>query len=343
MLRTLPVIQTDQPRSAEPPQSAARDGAPVRRSLKRRVFDIWRRQKERFPTLLTIELTNVCNADCIMCPRGTMDRRIQNMAFEILEKIVKDCQGQPVKKINLFWMGDSPCHPRFVEYLRYARKNLPGVKLYLSTNAGLLFEEKSRAIIDEQLLDVINFDIDGFTKETYEAIRRDVKFDAVMKHTHFFVNYRKEKRARKPQTRVTIIKMKPTAAEIPAFVQYWKPRVDRVDVNSYNTWLGRFDDLNVGDELTQSQEGYFDFACTHPWDELVIGADGRASLCCLDYELKAQVGDIRRQTVAEIWKGDILQNYRNLQLQNRYEDIAICKGCNAHIYQTDKLWAKLQR
>ncbi|GIS46542.1 MAG: hypothetical protein Ct9H90mP18_08740 [Gammaproteobacteria bacterium] len=29
---------------------------------------------------------------------------------------------------------------------------------------------------------------------------------------------------------------------------------------------------------------------THPWEEMVIGADGRVGLCCLDHELNEEVG-----------------------------------------------------
>jgi radical SAM protein with 4Fe4S-binding SPASM domain len=343
MLQELPVLPSPAPPATKACASTSKGSFASRNPVKKLLFNLLKARKERFPELLTIELTNVCNADCIMCPRGTMDRRIQHMPFEVLEKIIKDCKNKPIKKMNLFWMGDSPCHPKFVDYLRYVRKQLPGVKLYLSTNAGLLFEEKSRAIIDEQLLDVINFDIDGMTKETYEAVRLDVNFDDVMKHTHFFIQYRNEKNTKKPQIRTTIIKMKPTAAEVDDFVKYWKPRVDRVDVNRYNTWLGRFDDLNVGDNLKNSREGYFDFACQHPWNELTIGADGRVSLCCLDYELSTQVGDVKTESISDIWKGPALRNYRNAMQQDRYQDIDICRNCNAYIYQTDKLWARLQR
>ena len=35
---------------------------------------------------------------------------------------------------------------------------------------------------------------------------------------------------------------------------------------------------------------------------MVIGADGRAGLCCLDYELSAEVGDVCKNTVKEICK-----------------------------------------
>jgi len=201
----------------------------------------------------------------------------------------------------------------------------------------LLSEEVSRAIIDERLLDIINFDIDGMTRTTYESVRRNVDFETVMKNVHYFIDYRKAVKKKKPQIRVTIIKMQPTEKEIPDFTRYWSPLVDKVDVSDYNTWLGTKPDLNVGRSLEKSQKGSFDFACVHPWDELVIAADGKAGLCCLDYDLKAEVGDISRQSIKEIWQGEAINRYREAMLRGEYPSLPVCCHCNAHIYQKDRL------
>jgi len=76
---------------------------------------------------------------------------------------------------------------------------------------------------------------------------------------------------------------------------------------------------------------------------MVIGADGRVGLCCLDHELHEQVGDVRENTIEEIWQGVKINEYREKQIALNYSSIKSCKDCNAHTYQSDKLWAKLQR
>ena len=174
----------------------------------------------------------------------------------------------------------------------------------------------------------------------------------MVKNVKYFLHYKKQKLKKRPQTRVTIIDMKPTQHEIKKFVEYWTPLADRVDVNHYNTWSGTQEDLNY-DELHEvthyknllqkSTMGKFDFACTHPWDEMVIGADGRVGLCCLDHELNEQIGDIKVESLQEIWNGDVLNEYRRKQLELDYDSIGSCKNCNAHTYQNEKLCAKLQR
>lgn len=305
------------------------------------IGNIIKNRKERFPKLLSIELSNACNSRCIMCPRSDLTRKIQHMPMEVLEKIIRDCRGKPLRKINLFWFGDSLTNPKFIDQLRMISKALPKVILNLSTNAELLTEKRSDIMLQEALLDRINFDIDGITKKTYESIRRGVNFDVVMKNVHYFIDMRNKLRARKPHISVTIIKMTKTFSEIDDFKSYWKNHADKVEVNDYNTWLGSKPDFNVGNTLKKSREGSFQYPCIHPWNELVISADGKGGLCCLDYDLTAEIGDVARESIEEMWRGKRMAEYRHHIMKLDYHMIGPCKNCNSYIYQDKTLWAKL--
>lgn len=310
---------------------------PIKKIFRNRL----RRKYEYFPQLLSIEITSACNARCVMCPRDQLTRKIQHMSLEVFDKILSDCRNKPLKKINLFWFGDPLCNPNLIYCLEKIRKELPKVKVYISTNAELLGRDKTDEIIANNLVDVINFDIDGIKKETYEGIRVGVNFDRVVENVHYFIDKKKNERAGRPQTRVTIIKMSRTEKEINEFKNYWSRYADKVDVNDYNTWLGSKEDSNVGKALEKSQKGRFRYPCIHPWTELVVSADGIAGLCCLDYNLTARLGNAMEKSIGEIWKGKELNSYRQKMIDLEYEKIGCCRDCNAYIYQDDKTWAKL--
>jgi len=38
-----------------------------------------------------------------------------------------------------------------------------------------------------------------------------------------------------------------------------------------------------------------------------------------------------------------MNSYRDKMLKMKYDEIDVCKNCNAYIYQQDTTWAKLQR
>ena len=114
--------------------------------FKKKLFNSIRKHKEVFPKILSVEFTSACNAKCIMCPQPEMDRKKENMSFEILDKIISDCKKKPLKKINLFWMGDSTVDKKMIDKIRIIRKELPKVKLYLSTNSLSTWREEVKNI-----------------------------------------------------------------------------------------------------------------------------------------------------------------------------------------------------
>ena len=53
-----------------------------------------RMQKEmRRPRLVSIELTNACNADCIMCSRRYMTRKVNHMPLELAKHVIRPSAG----------------------------------------------------------------------------------------------------------------------------------------------------------------------------------------------------------------------------------------------------------
>ena len=76
-----------------------------------------KKHKERLPSLLSIEFTSICNAKFIMCPHVEAELVKENMPFEILQKVDQSCKSKPLKKVNLFWLGDSFCHREILDYV----------------------------------------------------------------------------------------------------------------------------------------------------------------------------------------------------------------------------------
>ena len=146
--------------------------------LKNIIRFILLKKRESFPGLLSIELTNACNADCIMCPRSKLTRKTTQMDFELFKKIMDNCKGRNLKKINLFWFGETFIYPRLIEAIKYIKDKLPGTKVNISTNGSLVKGDIVEKII-ESGLDTLNFDIDGAAKETYESIRKNLIFEEV--------------------------------------------------------------------------------------------------------------------------------------------------------------------
>lgn len=294
-------------------------------------------QKElRRPRLLSIELTNVCNADCIMCSRRYMTRRVHHMPLALARHVIDECKRAKIKSINLFWMGETVLYPHLEEILDYIKKEIPKTGIALHTNGGFLDEEKARIILDSSITN-INFSLDGITKETYESIRQNISYEKVEENIHRFLKMRNDRERKDLKVGAFLIQMDENREEARIFKEKWSPMVEKAGVVAYWNWGGTQEDRAVGSHKTRSTQT-FNFPCQNLWKELVISNDGTAAMCCVDYNITEAIGDINKSSIMEIWRGKEMQRLRKIHMQKRYRELKMCRGCNRFSFQMNSSW-----
>src|SRR5947199_10131101 len=89
----------------------------------------------RRPFELHLELTNLCNANCVFCPYQFQQREVQFMSDEVFEKAVGDYAAMGGGSVGLTpVVGDALIDPKFIDRVRYLRA-LPMIdRIWLTTN-----------------------------------------------------------------------------------------------------------------------------------------------------------------------------------------------------------------
>ncbi len=124
------------------------------------------------PKVIYIETTNICNANCIMCPHDSMKRPFITMEQKTFEKIIDDMINVDLSDTQLFLHkeGEPLCDNRITERINYVHKMLPNVKeIGINTNAMLLSKDISDSLLNSGL-NLIFFSVDGTSSETYDKI-----------------------------------------------------------------------------------------------------------------------------------------------------------------------------
>ncbi len=86
--------------------------------------------------------------------------------------------------------------------------------------------------------------------------------------------------------------------------------------------------------------------CAGLWNTPMIQVNGDVTTCCLDEHLENKIGNTRECTLAELWNGETMQQWRQAQVEGRFEDSGpLCTRCNwrsAGAYPPDKVaaWRK---
>jgi radical SAM protein with 4Fe4S-binding SPASM domain len=129
------------------------------------------------PYELHLELTNLCNANCVFCPYQLQEREVQFMPDEVFRKAVEDfvaCGGGSVGLTPI--VGDALIHPDFVARVRHLR-SLPAIdRIWVTTNAILLDKHGIEEMLTSGLTS-ITISTSGFDAESYRRIYRSSAYE----------------------------------------------------------------------------------------------------------------------------------------------------------------------
>jgi radical SAM protein with 4Fe4S-binding SPASM domain len=87
--------------------------------------------------------------------------------------------------------------------------------------------------------------------------------------------------------------------------------------------------------------------CAGLWNTPMVQVNGDVTTCCLDEHLENKLGNMREQTLGEIWNGETIQAWRKAHVEGRFEDSGpLCPTCNwksAGAYPEEKVATWLER
>ncbi len=283
------------------------------RNIAKKSFFLFKKPKTtKFPEIVSIELSTICNAKCIFCPQSKI-KRDKVMKEDIFGKIIDECVGhKELKFIKPTLYGEPFVTPNLFKRLRYIRNKLPNVKIKIITNALKMNRNESDKLIKENLCDEINFSIDAAKKETFEYLKK-ISYDKVIKNINYFL----EKNS-KIKTFVSFVYTKENSDELREFKKQWKNKVDGFHIS---TEVG----LNRREDYVKETTNLY---CSQPFNRLNFISTGEVIMCCTDIFAVQKMGDIKKQTVSEIWDSPQFKMIRGLHLQKRKKEIPICKDCN---------------
>ena len=275
-----------------------------------------------FPSRVTIELTNHCNLNCVMCPRKHMTGPKGYLSFPLFKKVVDEICEHNGTALVPFFRGESLLHPRCIDMLAYAKKKGVG-PIQFTTNATLMNEDVSRALIDLEM-DFISFSVDSIDANDYRRIRKGADLRAVLTNIEFFCNLKKQKEISKPEIQVSVVKTKNTYNGINEFTDFWRQRVDRVRVYEEHSHDGNFGSLDKnGNNAVREKRK----PCVKPFTDMVIYWNGSVALCNHDWDSAETLGNVQEKRIQEIWHSETYERVRQAHLgQGKLEDL--CESCD---------------
>ena len=189
---------------------------------------------EKFPLMVVVSFSYVCNSRCPNCPynNSTIRNTYKDAMFipeDIFKKIADEC-GKYSAFIRLSGGGEPMLHPKVVELISYAKEI--GAKIGLITN-GSNFDESS---IEELLnvgTDVIEFSVDAENEKTYSIVRPKLSWKNLVETVKRIRLIRDMKHS---STKLIASIINQVGVDVVAAERFWQPLVDNVQIRKYLTW-----------------------------------------------------------------------------------------------------------
>jgi len=253
------------------------------------------------------------------------------MSMDLFKKIIDELDGS-VYDVNLFHRGESLIHPKLSSMVAYCHGK--GMHTRLHTNAGLLTGDRAIELIDAGL-SYISFSVDGYSKEVYDKTRLGGDFDETMANINRFLELKRQRGNKTPYSVLQVMEIGEEDENKSRHRRAFRARLkntplDRFVVRTPHNWGGDFECFGKG-----IGSGARRFTpCTFLWYSMTIFFDGTIAPCPQDFFGKIFVGDLEKNSVAEVWNNDVMQNMRQRMRDRDVAGLDPCASCDMLVRKT---------
>lgn len=296
------------------------------------------------PFTVLIEPSNYCNFRCISCfqslkednyltrNRGLMD---MDMYREIIRQL-KEWEGDKLKVLKISLYGEPLTNPHFGDMLRLAREAEIAERIETTTNASLITEELAQQFVDYEI-DYIRVSIYAGNQKRYEEVTScaNADIDEIWNNLKRIQDLKKK--AGKQRPFVSAKMLDTYTAENEEFLQRFSSVADEVYIDKPHNWVASEEKSFIGSLYkTEQQEALKAdmaktykkrIACPMPFTTLSIRSNGEVSPCCVDWSGGTNLGNIKNNSIQDIWNGDTMYEFRKMQLENRRNENISCRNC----------------
>jgi radical SAM protein with 4Fe4S-binding SPASM domain len=301
---------------------------------------------------LQVEVASACNLKCPQCFRHIEGHRSGFFTRELWSKAITPL-FRHVSDIHLVGIGEPLLCKDFFFFVDDAIGQ--NIRVHTTSNLQLVNEEIAEKIVLSGICR-LSFSCDGATKETYEKIRVNGKFERLKSSLELINKFKAMHNRPLPQLVLNFGAMKSNIHELPQVVEFAK-RYDAELVIAYHNViyvsglkeesLYHYQELSdrkflearriaeslgvrmfspglFSRPLRQSKD---ECHCVDPFESLYIYSDGRVGPCCMDFPERHVLGDIRDSSIEDVWNSFPILNLRKELTHNPSET---CRYCVSH-------------
>lgn len=264
-----------------------------------------------FPRYVLIQTTSACNARCMICPYkdtyATMPQGVMDDA--LFARIVDElARHNEVFQVMPYLMNEPLLDAKLPARIAYIRQAMPHVCIHIVTNGMMLDDTLTHQLITSGLSS-IKISMLGHRKETYERVMGSKAYDIAFPRIERFVARARQERGKDfVSVCLTNTPGYVSPEEVDEARSFWQSRDIRYEFIDYPiSRAGNVPMLKAPRHTHMTR-------CRSMWrDEMIhILFNGDVIVCCMDWQREVVLGNLRTQSIAEIWHGQTYAEVRSI-------------------------------
>lgn len=294
------------------------------------------------PRRIFFEPTNICNANCVHCVHdGQMTRPKGMIEIDLVKNVLEDVKDwNRCTEICLFQQGEPLLHPEILEMVRLCSRKYDFFTK-MNTNGIALTNEISEGLI-RNCLDYLVFSLDAITRDTYKRIKRRDDFQKVINNILDYLEIWGELDTGEERSYiacdVNLLEEDANRHELElAEKLLGKLPIGHIATYQLHNFTGPVEEVNarMDDNWVLPRDQWP--CCNTPWDIVGIRWNGDVVACIYDFDSRYVIGNVKEQSLRDIWNCEAMQTFRASILDKDYTKIE----CNGSVCSTCSLmWQK---
>lgn len=276
-----------------------------------------------FPIHLEMENIYACNLHCPHCAREHIeDVAVQTMDIELYKKVIEEGASIGTRSVGFAEWGEVFLDKNIFEKIDFAREK--GILDFRLHSNGILITDEIAENIVKSGITWMSISLDACTPETY-ALTRGGDYDKAVNALGKIVSAKLRLNSVLPNLRVSFVKTSMNEHEVEIFERTFGQYFD-VAIQDFRD-PNRLMPKSLEPQIWASQD--YD-QCLKIFKNLSIRADGRVSACCEDIESKIILGNVREDSLYDIYNGDLVRDLKRQHKEKKITDPQCIKclgGC----------------
>ena len=273
-----------------------------------------------YPKVIEVQLHNKCNSNCLICPYRDMHYSYEVMSDELFEKILDEIDENKLERIIPYLNNEPFLSPNFLDRVEEIRNRFKKLEIEISSNVSMI-KEKDVIRMSKLNITELRLSVFGYEKATYNKMMPCLNYERTFEKLPMISNIMKGS-----NTIISIV-MIDNGEIADAEFKNMEKLCQKLGFK-FERW-GFLD--RSGNVAYKSNDIYNEEVSSceqnRPLERMHILSDGRVIFCCQDWSHSLVVGNVKDNTIKEVWNGEAYSSARASLYDKDKESPMICKKC----------------